>query len=183
VTQSLDRLAELLDLEAIEVNIFRGKNLDETRLRVFEVRWPHSRWSRGSTVDSGRVHSLHSYFLRPGVPDCSDPLRGSTASATAFVYDAARGCDPARPAIFNLQCSFSTPKRAPARCTSRDARGAPAGGPADASRAPSSLIATSCLTGGGVVDRRVRSISEYVGDLPWPAQSESRDSPEIVGAR
>ena len=35
MTEALSDLVQLLDLEAIEVNIFRGKNLDETRLRVF----------------------------------------------------------------------------------------------------------------------------------------------------
>ncbi len=33
--QALDELVDLLDLEAIEVNIFRGRSPDEKRQRVF----------------------------------------------------------------------------------------------------------------------------------------------------
>ena len=35
MTDALDQLLELLDLEQIEVNIFRGRSPDETRQRVF----------------------------------------------------------------------------------------------------------------------------------------------------
>ena len=35
MTKALDRLLELLDLEQIEVNIFRGRSPDERRQRVF----------------------------------------------------------------------------------------------------------------------------------------------------
>ena len=69
MTEALRQLIDLLDLEAIEVNIFRGKNLDETRLRVFGGQVAaQSLVAAGRTVDSGRVHSLHSYFLRAGDP-------------------------------------------------------------------------------------------------------------------
>ena len=69
MTEALNELIELLDLEAIEVNIFRGKNFDEQRLRVFGGQVAaQSLVAAGRTVESGRVHSLHSYFLRAGDP-------------------------------------------------------------------------------------------------------------------
>ena len=60
MTEALRQLIDLLDLEAIEVNIFRGKNLDETRLRVFGGQVAaQSLVAAGRTVDSGRVPYLH----------------------------------------------------------------------------------------------------------------------------
>ncbi len=98
---------ELLDLEAIEVNIFRGQNLDETRLRVFGGQVAaQSLVAAGRTVDSGRVHSLHSYFLRPGDPTAPilyevDRIRDGRSFTTRRVVAIQHGR-----AIFNLQCSF-----------------------------------------------------------------------------
>jgi acyl-CoA thioesterase-2 len=107
VTEALSQLVELLDLEAIEVNIFRGKNLDETRLRVFGGQVAaQSLVAAGRTVDSGRVHSLHSYFLRPGDPTAPilyevDRIRDGRSFTTRRVVAIQHGR-----AIFNLQCSF-----------------------------------------------------------------------------
>src|SRR5207302_2597327 len=70
VSKALDALIELLDLEAIEVNIFRGLSPDEDRQRVFGGQVAgQALVAAGRTVDDGkRVHSLHAYFLRPGDP-------------------------------------------------------------------------------------------------------------------
>jgi acyl-CoA thioesterase-2 len=107
VTQALGQLIELLDLEAIEVNIFRGKNLDEKRLRVFGGQVAaQSLVAAGRTVEQGRVHSLHSYFLRPGDPTAPilyevDRIRDGRSFSTRRVVAIQHGR-----AIFNLQCSF-----------------------------------------------------------------------------
>ena len=107
MTEALRQLVELLDLEAIEVNIFRGKNLDETRLRVFGGQVAaQSLVAAGRTVDQGRVHSLHSYFLRPGDPTAPilyevDRIRDGRSFTTRRVVAIQHGR-----AIFNLQCSF-----------------------------------------------------------------------------
>lgn len=107
MTEALRELIEFLDLEAIEVNIFRGKNLDETRLRVFGGQVAaQSLVAAGRTVDSGRVHSLHSYFLRPGDPKAPilyevDRIRDGRSFTTRRVVAIQHGR-----AIFNLQCSF-----------------------------------------------------------------------------
>ena len=67
----LDELVDLLDLEQIEVNIFRGRSPDENRQRVFGGQVAgQALVAAGRTVDADRhVHSLHAYFLRPGDPE------------------------------------------------------------------------------------------------------------------
>ena len=107
MNEALRQLVDLLDLEAIEVNIFRGKNLDEKRLRVFGGQVAaQSLVAAGRTVDQGRVHSLHSYFLRPGDPTAPilyevDRIRDGRSFTTRRVVAIQHGR-----AIFNLQCSF-----------------------------------------------------------------------------
>jgi acyl-CoA thioesterase II len=107
VTKSLAQLIDLLDLEPIEVNIFRGKNLDESRQRVFGGQVAaQALVAAGRTVNSGRVHSLHSYFLRPGDPTAPilyevDRIRDGRSFTTRRVVAIQHGY-----AIFNLQCSF-----------------------------------------------------------------------------
>jgi acyl-CoA thioesterase-2 len=66
----LDKLLDLLDLEQIEVNIFRGRSPDETVQRVFGGQVAgQALVAAGRTVPSDRpVHSLHAYFIRPGDP-------------------------------------------------------------------------------------------------------------------
>ncbi|OYV23883.1 MAG: acyl-CoA thioesterase II, partial [Acidimicrobiales bacterium 20-64-4] len=67
MSQALDFLLELLDLETIEVNIFRGRHTNNTRQRTFGGQIAaQALMAAGRTVERGRVHSLHSYFLRPG---------------------------------------------------------------------------------------------------------------------
>src|ERR1700756_587270 len=74
VTSALDALVDLLDLETIEVNLYRGFSPDEERLRVFGGQVAaQALIAAGRTVGDGRgedrpVHSLHAYFLRPGDP-------------------------------------------------------------------------------------------------------------------
>jgi acyl-CoA thioesterase-2 len=66
----VDGLVQLLDLEAIEVNIFRGISPKVSLQRVFGGQVAgQALVAAGRTVDSDRqVHSLHSYFIRPGDP-------------------------------------------------------------------------------------------------------------------
>src|ERR1700677_2536744 len=69
MSASLEFLVTLLDLEPIEVNIFRGIQANEERQRVFGGQVAaQALIAAGRTVEHGRVHSLHSYFLRPGDP-------------------------------------------------------------------------------------------------------------------
>jgi len=72
--EALDGLLELLDLEQIELNIFRGRSPDEQRQRVFGGQVAgQALVAAGRTVPPDRpVHSLHAYFIRPG--DTAVPL-------------------------------------------------------------------------------------------------------------
>src|SRR6478609_11174397 len=68
--KALDRLIDLLDLEQIEVNIFRGRSPEERIQRVFGGQVAaQALVAAGRTVPPERyVHSLHAYFIRPGDP-------------------------------------------------------------------------------------------------------------------
>jgi acyl-CoA thioesterase-2 len=115
VTEALTDLVALLDLEVIEVNTFRGSHIDETRQRVFGGQVAaQSLVAAGRTVERGRVHSLHSYFLRPGDPLHPilyevDRIRDGRSFTTRRVVAIQHG-----KAIFNLQCSFHVDEESPA---------------------------------------------------------------------
>jgi acyl-CoA thioesterase II len=70
MSDSLGKLLDLLDLEQIEVNVFRGRSPDETVQRVFGGQVAgQALVAAGRTVPDDRpVHSLHAYFIRPGDP-------------------------------------------------------------------------------------------------------------------
>jgi acyl-CoA thioesterase-2 len=109
--QPLDGVVDLLDLEPIEVNIFRGRSPDETRQRVFGGQVAAQALVAATrTVDEpGReVHSLHAYFLRPGDPRIPilyevDRIRDGRSFTTRRVTAIQHG-----KAIFNLSASFHT---------------------------------------------------------------------------
>ena len=111
----LDRLVELLDLEQIELNIFRGTQPDEPLLRVFGGQVAgQALVAAGRTVPPERpVHSLHAYFLRPGDPSVPivyevDRIRDGKGFTTRRVVAIQHG----RP-IFNLAASFQVPEAGP----------------------------------------------------------------------
>jgi acyl-CoA thioesterase II len=74
VPGSAKELVELLDLETIDVNLYRGTQPDTVLQRVFGGQVAAQALVAGArTVDPPRsVHSLHSYFLLPG--DTSVPI-------------------------------------------------------------------------------------------------------------
>jgi acyl-CoA thioesterase-2 len=105
---AVDALVRLLDLEAIEVNLFRGVSPDEERQRVFGGQVAgQALVAAARTVEPGRsVHSLHAYFLRPGDPTVPilyevDRIRDGRSFTTRRVVAVQHGR-----AIFNLQASF-----------------------------------------------------------------------------
>ena len=67
---ALDGLVGLLDLEQLELNLFRGVSPPHSPTRVFGGQVAgQALVAAGRTVEPERaVHSLHSYFLRPGDP-------------------------------------------------------------------------------------------------------------------
>jgi len=61
---SLDRLVANLDLERIEVNLFRGQNPRDSRRRLFGGQvLAQGLVAAGRTVEGRVAHSLHVYFL------------------------------------------------------------------------------------------------------------------------
>jgi len=107
MSESLEFLVNLLDVETIEVNIFRGKHPAEERQRTFGGQVAaQALMSAGRTVERGRVHSLHSYFLRPGDPRTPilyevDRIRDGRSFTTRRVVAIQHG-----KAIYNMQASF-----------------------------------------------------------------------------
>jgi acyl-CoA thioesterase II len=107
MSEALDFLVKLLDIEPIEVNIFRGVSPDERAQRVFGGQVAaQALMAAGRTVDRGHVHSLHSYFLRPGDPNVPilyevDRIRDGRSFTTRRVVAIQHG-----QAIFNMACSF-----------------------------------------------------------------------------
>ncbi len=104
----LDRLIDLLDLEKIEEDIYRGKQADESLQRVFGGQVAgQALVAAGRTVPRDRpVHSLHAYFLRPGDPAVPivyevDRIRDGRSFTTRRVVAVQHG-----KAIFHLSASF-----------------------------------------------------------------------------
>jgi acyl-CoA thioesterase-2 len=108
MTTALDDLVALLDLEAIDDDIFRGRSPAEERQRVFGGQVAaQALVAAGRTVPDDRpVHSLHAYFLRPGDPRqpivyLVDRIREGRSFTTRRVVAVQHG----QP-IFNLSASF-----------------------------------------------------------------------------
>src|ERR687887_2251040 len=104
----LDRLVQLLDLERIEENIFRGVSPRSATVRVFGGQVAgQALVAAGRTVPADRrVHSLHAYFIRPGDPSVPivynvDRTRDGRSFTTRRVVAIQHG-----KAIFTLSASF-----------------------------------------------------------------------------
>jgi acyl-CoA thioesterase II len=106
-TDAVGGLLELLDLEPIEVNIFRGPQSPHAATRVFGGQvLGQALMAAGRTVELGGVHSLHAYFLRMGDPSIPilyevDRIRDGRSFITRRVVAIQHG-----EAIFNMSCSF-----------------------------------------------------------------------------
>jgi acyl-CoA thioesterase-2 len=105
---ALGRLLGLLDLEQIELNIFRGRSPKERMQRVFGGQVAgQALVAAGRTVPADRpVHSLHAYFIRPGDPQVPivytvDRLRDGRSFTTRRVSAIQHG-----KTIFALSASF-----------------------------------------------------------------------------
>ena len=109
MSDALEFLVHLLDLETIEVIVYRGINPKEERQRTFGGQVAaQALMAAGRTVEHGRVHSLHSYFLRSGDPTTPilyevDRIRDGKSFTTRRVVAVQHGR-----AIYNMQASFHT---------------------------------------------------------------------------
>jgi acyl-CoA thioesterase-2 len=111
VSEILGELLEILDLEEIDTNIFRGQNEPSRHGRLFGGQVAaQALVAAGRTVNGLPAHSLHSYFLRPGDPEVPvvytvDRIRDGRSFVTRRVVGQQRG-----KAIFNLAVSFHEPE-------------------------------------------------------------------------
>lgn len=108
----VDGLVDLLDLEFIEEDIFRGRSPKVSLQRVFGGQVAgQALVAAGRTVSEDRfVHSLHSYFIRPGDPTVPivyevDRVRDGRSFSTRRVVAVQHG-----KAIFSLSASFQLPQ-------------------------------------------------------------------------
>ena len=108
MSELLDDLVDLLALEKIEENLFRGRSQDLGFKQLFGGQVLGQSLSAASqTVDPERhVHSVHGYFLRPGNADLPivyqvDPLRDGGSFTTRRVQAIQKG----KP-IFTMISSF-----------------------------------------------------------------------------
>jgi acyl-CoA thioesterase-2 len=113
MTNPAERLVDLLDLEQIELNIFRGRSPEESLQRVFGGQVAgQALVAAGRTTDGLRpVHSLHAYFLRPGRPGVPivyqvERVRDGRSFTTRRVVAVQQGRT-----IFNLTASFHQPEQ------------------------------------------------------------------------
>ena len=119
MSKTLEDLLDLLDLEQIEVNIFRGRSPDESVQRVFGGQVAgQALVAAGRTVPADRpVHSLQAYFIRPGDPAVPlvyivDRVRDGRSFTTRRVSAIQHG-----KTIFTLSASFHQPEPGPEHAT------------------------------------------------------------------
>jgi acyl-CoA thioesterase-2 len=115
MTSTPSMLVDILDLERIEVDIFRGRSPNENLQRVFGGQVAgQALVAAGRTVPPDRpVHSLHAYFIRPGDPDVPivytvDRIRDGRSFTTRRVVAVQHGR-----AIFALSASFQVAEAGP----------------------------------------------------------------------
>jgi acyl-CoA thioesterase-2 len=113
MSKSLDAVVELLDLEQIETDIFRGRSpVGERRQRIFGGQVAgQALVAAGRTAPPDRpVHSLHAYFIRPGDPSVPlvylvERVRDGRSFTTRRVTVVQHG-----KTIFTLSASFQVPE-------------------------------------------------------------------------
>lgn len=100
-------LVQTLDLEPIELNLFRGHNADRNRERLYGGQViAQALVAAYRTVEGRACHSLHAYFIRPGDPKVPvlyqvDRARDGKSFTTRRVVAIQHGEQ-----IFNLAASF-----------------------------------------------------------------------------
>jgi acyl-CoA thioesterase II len=101
---SAQDLGELLELEPLEHNIYRGRNRDIGTGRIYGGQvLAQSLVAASRTVEAGRpIHSLHGYFILPG--DLAAPVVYFVDRLRVTAIQHGR-------AIFNMSASFHRPEQ------------------------------------------------------------------------
>jgi len=110
--QRLADLLKLLQLERLEINLFRGESRDIGAPQVFGGQvLGQALVAATATVEKRTVHSLHAYFLRPG--DFNEPIvyevdrsRDGLSFSSRRVIAIQNGQQ-----IFNMAASFQMPEQ------------------------------------------------------------------------
>jgi len=112
---TVEELLKLIDLEPLEVNIYRGRNRDIGSGRVFggQVLAQALVAARRTVEEEREAHSLHGYFILPGdlaapIVYFVDRLRDGRSFTTRRVTAIQHGR-----AIFNLSASFHVSEPGP----------------------------------------------------------------------
>ncbi len=106
---AVETLLEILDLEPLERNLFRGRSPQVGWQRVFGGQViGQALVAATRTVEGRPVHSLHGYFMRPGDPSVPivydvDRIRDGGSFTTRRVVAIQHGH-----AIFSMEASFHT---------------------------------------------------------------------------
>lgn len=107
MSNAVDALLDILDLEPLERNLFRGRTPLTGRSRVFGGQVvAQALVAACRTVETRRLHSLHAYFLLPGDPSIPiiydvDRIRDGRSFTTRRVVAIQKG-----EAIFAMSASF-----------------------------------------------------------------------------
>jgi acyl-CoA thioesterase-2 len=108
----IEEVLDLLDLEKIEENIFRGQSPEDRMQRVFGGQVLGQALVAASRTVEGRVcHSFHAYFLRAGDPKIPilyevDRARDGASFTSRRVIAIQHGKQ-----IFNMSASFQVPEK------------------------------------------------------------------------
>jgi acyl-CoA thioesterase-2 len=108
----IEEVMDLLDLEKIEENIFRGQSPEDRMQRVFGGQVLGQALVAASRTVEGRVcHSFHAYFLRAGDPKIPilyevDRARDGASFTSRRVIAIQHGKQ-----IFNMSASFQVPEK------------------------------------------------------------------------
>ncbi|WP_345799002.1 acyl-CoA thioesterase II [Albimonas sp. CAU 1670] len=111
--QLVSELIDLLDVERLEMNLFRGQvaEADEDSIRIYGGHViAQALMAAYKTVEGMACHSLHAYFIHPGDPAIPviyevDRARDGRSFATRRVIAVQHGRQ-----IFNLAASFQRPE-------------------------------------------------------------------------
>ena len=112
MAESIESLLQLLDLELIGPDLFRGESPTSSLQRVFGGQVAaQALCAAGRTVAADRVvHSMHAYFLRPGDPE--EPIRYAVDRARdgrSFSTRRVVGTQDGK-SIFSVSASFQPPQ-------------------------------------------------------------------------
>ncbi|MFD0143091.1 MULTISPECIES: acyl-CoA thioesterase [unclassified Streptomyces] len=171
---ALDDLLDLLDLERIEQDIFRGQSRPSIVPRVFGGQVAaQALVAAGRTVPQDRLaHSLHAYFLRAGDPGAPivynvDRIRDGRSFTTRRVVAVQHG----QP-IFHLSASFQTYEEGLDHQYDMPAAPNPESLPTPAEMLPRHLpreVADRLIEARAAVDLR------YADTPPWGSVGEPRE--------